>query len=123
MQWNIRSFLILTAIVGGLLSIVRAFWVPNIPNYQILLAIYLLVLTALVVSTVPTGAKFRGGLIGAVLFGIAFLVLVLKGGLAVQSMVEGVQFVRDAYLGFLLWPIAFLLSHLLTTIIWPTRQR
>jgi hypothetical protein len=123
MQWNLRALFLLIAAAAGVLGVLRGFWVRTSPNHQLLLSVFLLVLSAIVVSAIPRNARFRGGLIGVAIFGLAYLSFVLKGGFGSRTFSEAQHLVRQIYMGFCLLPVAFLLSHLCVMLFWPDRLR
>jgi hypothetical protein len=127
MQWNLRALFLLIAVVAMTFGVLRWFWDSTRPNHQLLLAFYLMLLSAIFVSAFPSNARFRGGLVGAVVFGLAYLAFVLKGGFGFHTLSEAKIFVRHVYMGLALLPVSFLLSQLCTMLIWqnerPTAER
>jgi len=118
MQWNLRALFLLIAVVALICGVVRGFWQRPWPNEKLLLDLYLVSLAAIVVSAFPAGARFRGGLTGAAIFGVAHLALVLHGGFGARTFSEAEEFVRHLYLGLALLPVAFLLSQLGMMLFW-----
>jgi hypothetical protein len=85
-----------------------------------LLGAYLVITAAVVVAAAPKAARWRGGFLGASIFGVAYLVCVLKGGFDLETIYDSQRLVRTVKLGLALLPIAFLLSQLGAMLAWPS---
>jgi hypothetical protein len=121
MQWNLRALFVAIAVVAGACGALRAFWQDLLPNHDLLLGLYLLVLSGIVVTSTTRQARSRGGLIGGAIFGIAYFVFVLRGGFGIVSFSEAQVFVRHIYIGLALLPVAILWSQLCTMLLWPNK--
>jgi hypothetical protein len=118
MQWSLRALFLAVAVAALAFGVVRSFWRITLPNHDLLLAFYLVLISAIVVSAFVANARFRGGLIGAALFGVAYLAFILRGGFGVQTPHDALLFVRDLQLGLALLLVSFLLSQLGAMLFW-----
>jgi hypothetical protein len=121
MQWSLRALFLVVAVAALTFGVWRWFWRTTLPNHDMILAFYLVLLSAIAVAALSANARFRGGLIGASVFGVAYLACVLRGGFGVQSYQDALLFVRDVYLGLALLLVSFLLPQLCTMLFWSNR--
>ena len=118
MQWSLRALFLAVAVAALTFGVWRWFWRPTLPNHDLILAFYLVLLSAITVSAFAVNTRFRGGLIGATVFGVAYLACILRGGFGVKSYQDALVFGRDVNLGLALLLVSFLLSQLCAMLFW-----
>ena len=120
MNWNLRTVLLAVAVVAALLAVWRGFWEATRTNHHLLLGLYLLLVLSAAVTACRPGAELRGGLIGASLFGVVYLVCVLKGGFGLENIYDAQALAKYTRLGFALLGLSFLVTQLSTMLLSPS---
>ena len=123
MVWQLRTILLSIAVIAATLALFRAFWEPLKTNHDLLLGLYLVVLSACAVASIRRTASFHGGLLGTLLFGVAYLICSLQAGFGLETIYDSQALARNAILGLALLGVAFLTSQLLTSVVWPCASR
>ena len=83
-------------------------------NTPLLMGAYLVLLSASIVAAYSPNARFRSGLLETSVFGVVYFATVLRCG-----FVQSTQWhAENTQLGLAFLGIAFLLSQLLTTLVW-----
>lgn len=107
------------AVVASVLGVYRSFWDASRPNHQVLLGGFIGLTCVAIVAAIPAQSRLRGGFLGASLFGIGYLICVLKGGLGLETIYDSQALAKNTILGFALFGVSFLASQLGAMVAWP----
>ncbi len=120
MRWPLSALLLATAIVASAFGVFRCFWDPSHPNHQILLGTFILLICVAIVAALFGKSPLRGAFFGASLFGIAYLICVLKCGFGLETIYDSQWLAKNTTIGFALFGISFLASQLSIMVTWPS---
>ena len=107
------------AVISGFLGIFVGFWDSSGPNHHLLLGVYLLLVSSITVASLSPKVLFPYGLRGASLFGICYLLIVLRGGFGLETIYDSQTLERKTIIGFGLIGLAFFTSHFWTILLTP----
>jgi hypothetical protein len=101
LRWKISDLMLLIVAAGIVLAGYRAFWDPNQPNYVLLLAVYLAVLTTGTLALRNSRGRWRKGWAGYAVFGWIYFVSVLHAGFGITTIYDAQAAARNTLIGLL----------------------
>jgi len=120
-SWNLRTVFLAVATVAAFLGVFSGFWNRSHPNHELLLGVYILLVSAIAVVTFPAHARFRNGLLAACVFGVVYFICVLKGGFGIYTIQDSRGLVKNTLMGCSLIAVSFMVAQLVTTVFLPGR--
>ena len=120
MRWTLCAMLLAIAIVASALGVYQCFWDASHPNHPLLLGIFILLICVTVVAAISATSRKRAASLGSALFGIAYLICVLKCGFGLETIDDSRWLSKNTLIGFALYGISFLASHLCIMVMRPS---
>jgi hypothetical protein len=98
-RWKISDLMLLIVAAGIVLAGYRAFWDPNQPNSELLLAVYLAALTTGTLALRNSRGRWRKGWAGYAFFGWIYLVFILHAGFGIETFIDAQIAARRTLIG------------------------
>jgi hypothetical protein len=116
LKWSLRQVLLLVATVAIGLFIFRT----HLPQPYFTFAFYLMLTSIAIVEAIRARGPLRAGFLGTSIFGIFYLVCVLKGGLEIKTYSGFQEFNQKTEMGLAFLSLAFLIAYLCAMFAWPS---
>jgi hypothetical protein len=100
-RWKISDLMLLIVAAGIALAGYRTFWEPGQPNYVLLLAVYLAVLTTGTLALRNSRGRWRKGWAGYAFFGWVYFVCVHHAGFGITNFFDAQAAAKNILIGLL----------------------